>query len=192
MKLRNTIVRSVVIIVILCLAMLCGLVYQSVWHRIDLKNHPRDFSEYVTRYSAEYGVPEYILYAVIKTESNFESNKLSEDGEIGLMQLSPETFDWLTTMTKEDKDAGILYDPETNIRYGAYMMSYLYTEYSRWNTVFAIMDAGQSTVDQWMLNRKLVDELGNLVVFPDEKTETYVNQVNETTEVYRSLYYTNP
>ena len=106
MKLRNTIVRSVVIIVILCLAMLCGLVYQSVWHRIDLKNHPRDFSEYVTRYSAEYGVPEYILYAVIKTESNFESNKLSEDGEIGLMQLSPETFDWLTTMTKEDKDAG--------------------------------------------------------------------------------------
>ena len=95
-------------------------------------------------------------------------------------------------MTKEDKDAGILYDPETNIRYGAYMMSYLYTEYSRWNTVFAIMDAGQDTVDQWMLNRKLVDELGNLIVFPEEKTDIYVNQVNETMEVYRSLYYTNP
>lgn len=192
MKLRNTVVRSFVIIVILCLAMLCGLVYQTIWHRIDLKNHPRDFSEYVSKYAVEYGVPEYILYAVIKTESNFESNKLSEDGEIGLMQLSPETFDWLTTMTKEDKDAGILYDPETNIRYGAYMMSYLYTEYSRWNTVFAIMDAGQDTVDQWMLNRKLVDELGNLIVFPEEKTDIYVNQVNETMEVYRSLYYTNP
>ncbi|MBR4960060.1 MAG: lytic transglycosylase domain-containing protein [Clostridia bacterium] len=192
MKLRNTIVRSVVIIVILCLAMVCGLVYHTIWHRIDLNNHPRDFSEYVSRYAAEYGVPEYILYAVIKTESDFESNKLSENGEIGLMQLSPETFEWLTTMTKEDKDPGILYDPETNIRYGAYMMSYLYTEYSRWNTVFAIMDAGQDTVEQWMADRKLVDELGNLIVFPDEKTETYVNQVNGTMEIYRNLYYTNP
>ena len=192
MKLRNTIVRSVVIIVILCLSLLCGLLYQTIWHRIDLKNHPRDFSEYVSKYAAEYGVPEYILYAVIKTESNFESNKLSDDGEIGLMQLSPETLDWLLTLTKEDQEAGILYDPETNIRYGAYMMSYLYTEYSRWNTVFAIMDAGLSTVDQWMLNRKLVDELGNLVVFPEEETENYVNQVNETMEVYRNLYYTNP
>lgn len=192
MKLRNTIVRSVVIIVILCLALLCGLVYQTIWHRIDLKNHPREFSEFVSKYAAEYGVPEYILYAVIKTESDFESNKLSEDGEIGLMQISPDTLKWLLTLTKEEQEAGILYDPETNIRYGAYMMSYLYTEYSRWNTVLAVMDAGQETVDQWMRNRKLVDELGNLVVFPEEGTETYVNQVNETIEVYRRLYYTNP
>ena len=92
MKLKNTIVRSVVIIVILCLSMCMGLLYQTVWHKIDLKNHPRDFSEYVSKYAAEYGVPEYILYAVIKTESDFESNKLSESGEVGLMQLSPETF----------------------------------------------------------------------------------------------------
>ena len=192
MKLRSTIVRSVVIVVILCLSLAIGFVYQTIWHKIDLNNHPRDFSEYVTKYAEEYGVPEYILYAVIKTESNFESNKLSEDGEIGLMQISPETFDWLLTLTKENKEAGILYDPETNIRYGAYMMSYLYTEYSRWNTVFAIMDAGRDTVDRWMTDRKLVDELGNLVVFPEEDTEMYVSQVNETLEVYRNLYYTNP
>ena len=192
MKLRNTVFRSVVIIVILCLSLGIGFVYQTIWHRIDLQNHPRDFSEYVVKYAEEYGVPEYILYAVIKTESDFESNRLSEEGEIGLMQISPETFDWLLTLTKEDQDTGILYDPETNIRYGAYMMSYLYTEYSRWNTVFAILEAGQSAVDQWMLNGKLVDELGNLVSFPDKDTETYVNQVNETMEVYRNLYYTNP
>ena len=191
MRLKNTVVRSVVIITILCLSLGIGFVYQTIWHKIDLQNHPRDFSEYVVKYSEEYGVPEYILYAVIKTESNFESNRLSETGEIGLMQISPETFDWLLTLTKEDQDAGILYDPETNVRYGAYMLSYLYTEYSRWNTVFAILEAGQDTVDAWMLDRDLVDELGNLVEFPDEDTENYVNQVNETMEVYRSLYYTN-
>ena len=189
MKLRNTIVRSMVIVVILCLSLGVGALYQTIWHRIDLKNHPRDFSEYVAKYAEEYGVPEYILYAVIKTESDFESNMLSDAGEIGLMQISPDTFALLLTLTKETKDPGILYDPETNIRYGAYMLSYLYTEYSRWNTVFAIFDAGQDTVDTWMTNRKLVDELGNLVEFPDAGTQMDVEQVNETMEVYRKLYY---
>jgi len=192
MKLKSTIVRSVVIVVILCLSLVIGYVYQTIWHQIDLNTHPRDFAEYVTRYAEEYGVPEYILYAVIKTESDFESNMLSETGEVGLMQISPETFSWLLTLTKENLDPGILYDPETNIRYGAYMLSYLYTEYSRWNTVFAIKEAGQTTVDAWMYDRNLTDELGNLVKFPDEATETYVDQINETMETYRRLYYTNP
>ncbi len=189
MRFKNTVVRSLVIVVILCLSLLSGFLYQTLWHRVDVRNHPRDFAEYVTKYGAEYGVPEYILYAVIKTESDFESNKLSDAGEIGLMQLSPETFDWLTTLTKEDLDPGILYDPETNIRLGAYMMSYLYTEYSRWNTVFAILDAGQAAVDDWMRDRALVDGLGNLVKIPDKTTEAYVEQVNATMGIYQELYY---
>lgn len=189
MKFRSTLVRSVVIVVILCLSLAVGFLYQTIWHRIDLENHPIRFAEFVTKYAEEYGVPEYILYAVIKTESDFESNKLSENGEVGLMQISPETFTWLLTLTRENLEPGILYDPETNIRYGAYMLSYLYTEYSRWNTVFAILYAGQDTVDIWMTDRTLTDELGNLTTFPDPDTEAYVDAVCEAMEVYRTLYY---
>ena len=189
MRIKNTVVRSVVIIVILLLSIVSGSIYQAVWHRIDLKNHPREYTEYVEKYSAQYGVPEYIVYAVIKNESNFVSNYLSESGEIGLMQISPEIFDWLLTLTKENLDTGILYDPETNIRYGTYMLSYLFTEYSRWTTVFAIYDAGRTEVNRWMQQPELVDDIGNLKTIPDKAVEEYVKAVEETMEIYQKLYY---
>lgn len=189
MRIKNTIIHSLVIITILLLSILSGSIYQAVWHRIDLKNHPREYTEYVQKYSAEYGVPEYIIYAVIKNESNFASNHLSETGEIGLMQISPETFSWLLTLTKENLDTGILYDPETNIRYGTYMLSYLFTEYSRWTTVFAIYDAGETEVNRWMQNPELIDDIGNLKKIPDKAVEEYVNAIEETMGIYQKLYY---
>jgi len=189
MKLRKSLFQSFVILVILFLSIVCGLVCHTIGQKIDIRNHPREYEEYVTKYAGEYGVPEYILYALIKNESDFVSNLVSADGEIGLTQLSPTTFSWLLTLTKETMEPGILYDPETNIRYGAYMLSYLYTEYSRWNTVFAIMHAGVETVENWMTDSTLVDELGNLVDFPSQETAKYVDQMNKTAEIYQRLYY---
>ncbi|MBQ7921330.1 MAG: lytic transglycosylase domain-containing protein [Clostridia bacterium] len=189
MRIKNTIVRSIVIITILILSVISGTIYQAIWHRIDLNNHPRQYTEYVEKYAAQYGVPEYIIYAVIKNESDFASNMLSENGEIGLMQISPETFSWLLTLTKETQDPGILYDPETNIRYGTYMLSYLFTEYSRWTTVFAIYDAGEEQVTEWMKRPELVDDIGNLKKIPDEAVDEYVKSVEETMEIYQKLYY---
>jgi len=190
MNVRNTVVRSVVIITILLLSVLIGYIYQTVWYHIDLKNHPREYASFVEKYAAEYGVPEYIVYAVIKNESDFSSNCLSDAGEIGLMQISPETFNWLLTLTKEKLEPGILYDPETNIRYGTYMLSYLFTEYSRWTTVFAIFEAGKATVDEWLTQSELVDEIGNLKNIPDEKVRMYVQAIEDTVDIYQDLYYT--
>ena len=55
------------------------------------KIYPREYSEYVEKYSAEFGVPESIIYAVIKAESNFNKNVVSTSGAIGLMQLMENT-----------------------------------------------------------------------------------------------------
>jgi len=104
MKYKNAAQRSAVIIVIILLSVLIGYIYHIIWHNIDLKNHPREYSEFVVKYSQQYGVPEYIVYAVILRESNFKSNYLSEDGRIGLMQISPDKFRWLLSLTKEELD----------------------------------------------------------------------------------------
>lgn len=189
MKFRETAKKSAVIIGIILLSLLCGYIYQLIGHSVDVKKHPRRYEEYVKKYSAEYGVPEYIVYAFILDESGFESNCVSGDGRIGLMQLTPDTFQWLTSMTKETLDSGILYDPETNIKYGTYMMSYLYTKYNRWKTVVAVMSNDEATVERWIAEPQNTDEHGNLTSIPDKKAAARVSAIEHDIEKYRELYY---
>lgn len=189
MGLKKAAIRSGIIIIILALSVAIGLAYQGIWRQIDLKNHPRMYSEWVSEYAAKYGVPEYVVYAVIKTESDFQSNKVGEDGAVGLMQITPERFSRLLTMTKATLESGILYDPETNVEYGTYYLAYLYTKYNRWDTVFAAYASDEDTVERWRDDPELTDGNRNLKAIPDENVNGYVEKVNKAIEVYKSLYY---
>ncbi len=190
MKLRNAAERSLVILIILILSVLFGYVYSSVWHKIDLRTHPREYGELVETYADEYGVPEYLLYGVILAGSDFRSNHVSGDGRVGLMQMSEKTFLKLTRITKETLDPGILYDPETNLRYGTYWLSYLYTKLGRWNAVLAAYAADdEELIAVWLENEKYTDENGALTVIPDEGLREAVEAIEKEAEMYRDLYY---
>jgi len=193
MKLKHAVGRSFVILTILLLSVLIGYIYSNVWHNIDLRSHPKDYSEFVETYAAAYGVPEYLIYGVILEGSDFESNRVSEDGRIGLMQMSPETFGRLTRITKEELDPGMLYDPETNVRYGTYWLSYLYTNYGRWHTVLAIHAADdEDLVSLWLESGDYTDDKGNLREIPDDEIREAVEAVEEASEMYHDLYYDTP
>lgn len=189
-RVKSSLRMSGVILVILALSIVAGFLYQTIWDAIDRMRYPQDYSEYVTKYATEYGVPEYIVYAVIKVESDFASNALSSAGAVGLMQMTPDTFDWVSMLMKRTADAGMLYDPETNIEYGTYLLSYLYMRYNRWDTVFAAYNAGMSRVDGWLNDPAIANEDGHLVDIPIRETDKYVDRVNDAIEVYRRLYYT--
>ena len=150
MRYKNAVVRSIVIISILLLSMLCGFLFQLIWDKVDRINYPREYSDIVDVYSYEFGVPEHIVYSIIKVESDFESGAVSEVGAVGLMQLMPETFVWLTTENGENLDSATLYDPETNIKYGTYYLSKLYQQFGTWDEVFAAYNAGPTKVKKWL------------------------------------------
>ncbi len=188
-RIKSSLRMSVVIIVILVLSVVAGFLYQTIWDAIDRVRYPQDYSEYVTKYAAEYGVPEYIVYAVIKVESDFASNALSHAGAVGLMQMTPDTFAWVSMLMKQSEDPGMLYDPETNIEYGTYLLSYLYMRYNRWDTVFAAYNAGMTRVDGWLEDPAIADENGLLVDIPIKETDKYVDRVNDAIRVYKRLYY---
>ena len=187
MRYKKALIRSAVITAIILLSVGVGLIFQSIARRSDLKNYPRDFREYVVRYSGEYGVPEEVVFSVIKYKSNFQSNFVASDTGVGLMGVKPVVFARLLTLTREDLTDGILYDPETNVKYGTFWLSTLYSSYGRWEQVYAAVVCGSEKVDLWREDPELLGEMGKLER-PDADVLSEVRKLEEIADKYKSLY----
>ena len=72
-------------------------------------------------------------------------------GAIGLMQLLPETAKGIAARTGGSKfRVADLYDPEINVRYGAWYLRHLIQRYGDERTALAAYNAGEATVDPWL------------------------------------------
>jgi soluble lytic murein transglycosylase len=181
-----------VIVIILAVSVLFGFVFDFALTQIEyaIYKKPTEYQGFVTAYSTEYGVPENIVYAVMKTESGFDSSAVSDVGAVGLMQMMPDTFTWLTNDILRDRLAqGMLYDPETSIKYGVYYLSSLYAKYNNWDTALAAYNAGPGNVDDWLADEKY-DKNQDRVLdkIPFKETNNYVRKVNRALDAYDKLY----
>lgn len=184
----NKFIKSLtVIFVIAALSILCGLAAAHFADRLDRARYPQKYTDIVEKYADVYKVPRDICYAVIRTESGFDPTAVSSAGAVGLMQMMPATFADLTARTGENYETGMLYDPDTSIRYGVYYLSMLYARYGVWDTAFAAYNCGMGRVDGWIAEGK-VDENGKLTGIPLEETANYVTRVNRAIEKYEKLY----
>ena len=179
-----------ILIILLC-AILLGGVFDLACRGVERICHPRKYQSIVSDYSALYGVPEAMIYTMIKVESGFDSTMCSEDGKIGLMQLSPQLYMQLATKAGDREiNAAALYDPNTNIRYGTLYLASLYQKYGMWSTVYAAWYAGEDSVDAWLQNPAYIDpDFGTLQTVPDKPIAKAVKKAVRTQELYENLYY---
>ena len=180
-----------VILAILVFSIAFGIIFDVISRKAEHHVYPRKYSEHVIKYAEDFGVPESIVYAVIKTESDFDRNAVSsaDTPAIGLMQLTEETYDWVATKLKESPSAFAIYDPETNIRYGVWYLSYLYGRFENWDTAFAAYNAGPGNVSKWLKDPEYSDDGETLKYIPFKETRNYVKKVNDAKAEYESLYY---
>ena len=179
------------ILTFLGVSIIFGVLYDVIIGIAEKKLYPREYSEFVEMYSAEFGVPETIIYAVIKTESDFVTNAASTatPPALGLMQLTEETYDWVASKLKETPSAFDIYDPATNIRYGVWYLSYLYGRFENWDTAFAAYNAGPGNVSKWLSDGEYSTDGETLSYIPFKETRNYVKKVNLAMEIYDRLYY---
>ena len=179
------------ILIILMVSLALGGVFELCCLGAERLSHPRKYEETVTEYAALYGVPEHVVYAVIKTQSGFDSTKQGENGEIGLFQLTPARYLALAAQAKDaEANPAALYDPETNIRYGTMYLAGLYQKYGMWSTVYAALYAGEDTVDGWLQNPAYIDpDFGTLVTIPDKQIAKAVKKTVKAQDIYEKLYF---
>lgn len=159
-------------------------------HRHFLKQaYPIAYQEYVSAAAEKYDVEPALIYAVIKTESDFNPIAQSRAGALGLMQIMPNTFDWLKSKTDEEIDVSALEDPEINIRYGTFLLSILLERYQIEGVAICAYNAGIGTVDRWLSDSELSEDQQSLLRVPYPETDQYLERVLESRGMYRSLYF---
>ena len=183
-------------VVILCLILAAsigfGFAFDAIALKVERNRYPKPETlvPLVEELSDEYGLPEAIVWATIRNGSNFASNAVSEDGRIGLMQLSSDqlTFICEKVLHSEPIDAGLLYDPQTNVRLGCAYLSYLFGRYGVREQVYAAYAAGIDRVDAWIASHDHLSEQGVLINISDETTASYVKTMKTAVNFYTTLY----
>ncbi|MCM1334507.1 MAG: lytic transglycosylase domain-containing protein [Bacteroides sp.] len=178
-------------ILLIALAAIGGIyAYQKCQYEFLLSSHPLRFTEYVEASAEEFGVDPYLLYAVIKTESSFDPSAVSEVGARGLTQIMEETFEWIRFRLGEEAATVYddMFDPAMNIRYGAYLMSYLLEKFGDVREAAAAYHSGAGSVSEWLSDAAYSADGERLDTIPSSSASHYVDKILAAYENYYKLY----
>jgi soluble lytic murein transglycosylase len=143
--------------------------------------YPLEYEQVVRSYADERGLDPAVVAAMIYAESRFHPDARSEAGAIGLMQILPETGEFIARSTGgEDFVVADLRNPDLNVRYGTWLLAHLLDRYGGdLRLALAAYHAGAGNVDEWL-------SAGSEIAFPE--TRAYVDEVERVRQVYADAY----
>lgn len=155
--------------------------------------HPLYYADTITAYADAQELDPALVAAVIFCESSYDPKAESRLGARGLMQLMPDTAEWVAHKLGEDgADYSFdnLYDPQTNIRFGTWYLGYLSRRFNGDATkIVCAYHAGQGNVDSWLKNPQYSSDGVTLDVIPTQDTATYASRVLRARDIYRKYYF---
>lgn len=110
------------------------------------------YKKLAVTYAKEYGVSASLVISIIKTESGFNKNAVSNKGAVGLMQILPTTAKYIAEKLGYGAEFN-LFEPETNIEFGVYYLKYLLDKFKSEDIAICAYNAGEGTVLKWGLLR---------------------------------------
>lgn len=146
--------------------------------------YPKEYVEAVEQSAEKYGLDPHFVYAVIKAESGFDSQAVSPKGACGLMQITPETAEWIFEKMGAEQKSDIFL-PEVNIELGSWYLEYLGEEFGGDRVaVLAAYNAGPANVKSWIEEKGGIDAES----VPFAETREYITKTMDFYEKYNKLY----
>ncbi|MCR4437047.1 MAG: lytic transglycosylase domain-containing protein [Clostridiales bacterium] len=152
--------------------------------------YPIKYKEYVFKHSQKNNIDPYLVFAIIKTESNFNPKAQSRKNAKGLMQITDETGKWAANKNKlENFKTEDLYNPEINILLGCWYIHWLMQQFNNdTDLVIAAYNGGNGNVNEWLKDKKFSSSGTSLEKIPFKETDNFVKKVKKYHDVYKGLY----
>ena len=158
--------------------------------RADLSRYPMTYAPEIRAAAAEFSLDPAYVASVVLAESSFDAEAVSSVGAIGLMQIMPDTGEWIAGKLEDEPfDVQRLYQPEVNLRYGCWYLRFLLDRYDGdMYTASTAYHQGQGRVDQWLEDPQYSQDGRTLTAISSAVTDTYVNRIMESYANYQELY----
>lgn len=157
---------------------------------IGRKLYPIYFEQEIRQSAAKHNIDPFLIAAIIRVETNYRHHLESSKGALGLMQLMPDTAEWIVESnnlgphTQDD-----LLKVDVNINLGSWYLSWLNKHYNG-NLIYAIAayNAGQGNVNKWKQTNVWDGSQERIDQIPFGETRHYVQRVIYYYEKYTKLY----
>lgn len=181
---RLLVILLAVLVIVLLVVVLRGK------ETIEHQSYPLAYEEIVEENAQANNLPTSLIYAVIRTESSFRADAESHANAKGLMQITPDTFDFIVMKTGlKDFTMDQAFDPEINIYCGSWYLRFLLDRYEQNLPVaLAAYNAGMGNVGKWLKDEAYSSDGVNLHTIPFPETENYVKKVMDAKQKYEELY----
>ena len=166
------------------------LIYEEAQYQRALRNYPVAYVDLIKQYADQYELDPYLVQSIMRCESSNDPLAVSDAGAVGLMQIMPDTGEWIAhkldldeTYTQEQ-----LTDPQTSITFGCWYLRFLSGRFDgNVMEMIAAYNAGHGTVEGWLEDPRF-SENDVLLTIPFEDTARYYEKVMTAYENYTTLY----
>ena len=175
-------------LVVIVLSILGKIDLKKIKNQVLMRFYKIEYTEYVKKYANEYNVDEYLIYAIIKAESNFKQDAVSHREAKGLMQLMYSTAEEIAKKANVELNEQNILDPDVNINLGTKYISMLIQKYDNVNLALAAYNAGSGNVDGWIEKGTLKSDGSDIENVPFTETNNYVRKILRDYEIYKNIY----
>ena len=183
--------RTQGVLLLLLFAMVGILMGVGVWKAgsfiMNYADRSTRYDKLIVTAGRRNGVYPPLLKAVIWKESRFDASARGSKGEIGLMQVMPQSAvkDWEKTFQRHVPSDGALMDPSLNIEIGSWFLGRALERWSDYNEAEALAlceyNAGIQRAESW---KPLLHDGKVLPNIDIESTRKYVRDILERRDQY--------
>ncbi len=151
---------------------------------------PLPYRDPLERYSREHGLDPFLVAALIRQESEFDTHAVSRANAYGLTQVLPSTGREIgRKLGLAGFHADSLFQPEMNLRIGTYFLkSLLDRQKGKWELTLTAYNAGPGRVTKWLTWGDYQEPAEFIETIPFDETRNYVQSVLRNADLYARLY----